>query len=246
MRLLALLFKGSYQIHRHEWAGVRLDRWMILLLLIAAGLFAVGVLPGRLTGVIVSSVLLLGIIIIVNLAARRQFVVFKRDTSTVPQSLSARFMDPMDKLPVRATGLFEVEGRAGRFTDLQATYRSFQTREHSVLAIVPPSRALFVGRWPDEEIGMWYIFFKGSELRRIEPGQLIFGRHTRPAVQIDLEQVILPRTSPVDVWGGYRSEKKKLKLRQQTIYLSFDSSSDRQTALADLLMDAHSASSSLS
>ncbi len=134
---------------------------MILLLLIAAGLFAVGVLPGRLAGVIVCSVLLLAMIIVVNVAARRQFVVFNRDGSTVPQSLSARFMDPMDKLSLRATGLFEVEGRAGRFTDLQATYRSFQTREHSVMAIVPPSRALLVGRWPDEEIGMWYIFFKG-------------------------------------------------------------------------------------
>ena len=223
MRLVALLFKGSYQIRRHEWAGVRLDRWMILLLLILAGLFAVGVLPGRLAGVIACSVLLLAMIVVVNLAARRQFVVFNRDGSAMPQSLGARFLDPMDKLPLRATGLFEVEGREERFTDLQATYRSFQTREHSVMAIVPPSRALLVGSWPDEEIGMWYIFFKGAELRRIEPGQLSFGRHTRPAVQIDLEQVILPPTSPVDVWGGYRSGNQKLKLRQQTIYLSFDS-----------------------
>ena len=216
---------------------------MILLLLIAAGLFAVGVLPGRLTGVIVSSVLLLAIIVIVNLAARRQFVVFNRDGSTAPPSLGARVLDPMDKLSLRATGLFEVEGKVERFTDLQGAYRSFQTREHSVMAIVPPSRTLLVGRWPDEEIGMWYIFFKGAELRRIEPGQLSFGRHTRPAVQIDLEQVMLPPTSPVDVWGGYRSGNQKRKLRQQTIYLSFDSPSDRQTALADLLMDAQSASS---
>ena len=243
MRLLALLFKGSYQIHRHEWAGVRLDRWMILLLLIAAGLFAVGVLPGRLAGVIACSVLLLAMIIVVNVAARRQFVVFNRDGSSVLQSLSARFMDPMDKLSLRATGLFEVEGRAGRFTDIQGTYRSFQTREHSIMAIVPPSRALLVGRWPDEEIGMWYIFFKGTEIRRIEPGQLCFGRHSRLAVQIDLEQVILPPTSPIDVWGGYRSGKQKRKLRQQTIYFSFDSPSDRQTVLADLLMDAQTASS---
>ena len=191
MRLIALLFKGSYQIRRHECAGVRLDRWMILLLLIFTGLFAVGVLPGRLAGVIVCSVLLLAMIVIVNLAARRQFVVFNWDGSTNPQSFGARFLDPMDKLPLRATGLFEVEGKVERFTDLQGTYRSFQTREHSVMAIVPPSRALLVGRWPDEEIGMWYIFFKGAELRRIEPGQLSFGRHTRPAVQIDLEQVIL-------------------------------------------------------
>ena len=216
---------------------------MILLLLIAAGLFAVGVLPGRLAGVIACSVLLLAMIIVVNVAARRQFVVFNRDGSSVLQSLSARFMDPMDKLSLRATGLFEVEGRARRFTDLQATYRSFQTREHSIMAIVPPSRALLVGRWPDEEIGMWYIFFKGTEIRRIEPGQLCFGRHSRLAVQIDLEQVILPPTSPIDVWGGYRSGKQKRKLRQQTIYFSFDSPSDRQTFLADLLMDAQTASS---
>lgn len=243
MRLLALLFKGSYQIHRHEWAGVRLDRWIILLLLILAGLFAIDVLPGHLAGVIACSVLLLAIIVIANFAARRQFIVFHRDGSTVPQSLDACFLDPMDKLSLRATGIFEVEGRERHFTDLQATYRSFQTREHTVMAIVPPSKAMLVGRWPDEEIGMWYIFFKGAELRRIEPGQLRYGLRTWPTVQIDLEQVILPPTSPVDVWGGYRSGKKKVKLRQQTIYLSFDSPSDRQTALADLLTDAHSAAS---
>ena len=96
MRLIALLFKGSYQIHRHEWADVRLDRWMIFLLLILAGLFAVGVLPGRLAGVIACSVLLLAMIVIVNLAARRQFVVFNRDGSANPQSFGARFLDPMD------------------------------------------------------------------------------------------------------------------------------------------------------
>ena len=239
MRLVALFFKGSHQIRGHELAGVRLDRWMILLLLILAGLFAVGVLPGRLTGVIACSVLLLAMIVIVNLAARRQFVVFNRDGSAMPQSLGVRLLDPMARLPLRATGLFEVEGKEQRFTDLRATYRSFQTREHAVMAIVPPSRALLVGSWPDEDIGMWYIFFKDKEIRCIEPGQLSFGRQTRPAIQIDVEQVILPPTSPVDVWGGYRSGNQKLKLRQQTIYLSFDSLSDRQMALADLLEGAH-------
>ena len=237
MRLVALLFKTSYQLRHHEWAGVLLDRWMTFLLLILAGLFAIGVLPGRLAGVVTCSVLVLAQVVTAHLASRRQFVVFTSEASTTHQRHSAPIVEPINKLTVRATGLFEVEGKEQYFSDLQATYSSFKTREHAVMAIVPPSRTLLVGSWPDENIGMWYIFFKNEEIRCIEPGQLSFGRQTRPAIQIDVAQVIPPPTSPVDVWGGYRSGKQKLRIRQHTIYLSFDSPFDLQTALADLLVD---------
>lgn len=238
MSISALLFKASYQLRHHEWAGVALDRWVMLLLLIAAGLFAIGLLPGRLAGVAGCGIALLALIAIVSLAARRQFVVFRQDATAGHGDSQAPTLQPMDKLLVRATGLFEVEGKEARFTDLQAYFRSFQTREHAVMAIVPPSKVLLVGRWPDDQVGMWYIFFKPQEILRIQPGRLAFGWQTRPALSIDVEQVTPPPTSPLDVWGGYRSGKQKPKIRRQTIYLSFDTLTGRQTILEDLVADA--------
>lgn len=244
MRLVALLFKASYQLRHHEWAGVPLDRMAMLLLLIVAGLIAVGLLPGRLAGVVGCGVLLLAMIVVTDLATRRRFVVFEQESQGVQRPLQAPRLQPMDKLLLRATGLFEVEGKEARFTDLLAYYRSFQTREHAVMAIVPPSKALLIGRWPDDQIGMWYIFFKSKEIQRIQPGQLSFGWQTRPALLVAVEQIIPAPTSPLDVWGGYRSGNQKPKVRKQIFYLTFDSPSDRQTVLNDLLADAPSSSSS--
>jgi hypothetical protein len=238
MRILALLGKASYQLRHHEWAGIPLDRWAMLLLLIGAGLFAIGLLPGGLAGVATCGVVLVALIAIVSLASRRQAVVFEPDSSDVPRDLHAPTLEPMGKLLLRATGLFEVEGKEDRYTDLQAYFRTFPTREHAVMAIVPPSKFLGVGRWPDHQIGMWYIFFKGQEIRSIRSGRLSFGWQTRPALLVDLEQVIPPPTSPLDVWGGYRSGKQKPKIRRQSIYLSFNSLADRQTVLNDLTLDA--------
>jgi hypothetical protein len=238
MRLVALLFRVSYQLRHHEWAGVSLERWAMFGLLIAAGLFAVGVLPGGLAGVVSCGIFLVAVIVIASLAARRQFVVFKEEPASELPHAAGSALDPADKLLLRATGLFEVEGKEARFADLLAYFRSFQTREHAVMAIVPPSKMLLVGSWPDSEVGMWYLFFKANEIRRIRPGLLSFGWHSRPALLIDVEQVIPPPTSPLDVWGGYRSGNQKPKVRRQVFYLSFDSPSDRQTVLGDLLADA--------
>ena len=108
------------------------------------------------------------------------------------------------------------------------------------MAIAPPSLFLAIGRWPDHEIGMWYMFFKNSELRQVQPGHLCFGTRERLALQLQLERTVLPETSPLDVWGGYRSGKTKPKTRRHTIYLSFDTPEDRQTVMDDLLADASS------
>jgi len=139
---------------------------------------------------------------------------------------------------LRATGQFEVEGKEQDFTELQAYFRTFATREHAVMAIVPPSQLLLFANWPDHEIGMWYIFFKNTDLRRIEPGKLYFGSRPRPALRLSLEQEVLPETSPLDVWGGYRSGQPKIKKVKRTIYLSFDTAEERQRVLADLMADA--------
>jgi hypothetical protein len=238
MIILGALLKASYLLHRHLWAGLSLDRWLGLLLLMAAGLMATGLIPGGVAGVVLCAVLLAFFLILQLWARRRNYLVFRPAASSLPRNPHPIQLNPHDKLPVRATGQFEVEGKEQTFTELQAYFRSFQTREHAVMAIVPPSRLLLIGQWPAADIGMWYIFFKSEELRDIAIGDTCFGRRLRPALRLAVEQKLPPKSSPLEAWGVVRSDKPKPKLRQQVIYMSFDRVEDRDRVRANLLVDA--------
>ncbi len=243
MAILGILFKASYQLRRHLWAGLALDRWLAVLLLVGVGLMAIGLLPGGVVGIVAGVSLLVLLWMLPVWAARRNYVAFRPDHHGQQPALQPTPLSPNDKLPVRASGLFEVQGKEQVFTELQAYLRSFQTREHAVMAIVPPSRLLLIGQWPQADIGMWYIFFKNTELRRIEPGASYFGHRPRPALRLSVEQTLPPKRSPLEAWGLVQSDKPKPRLRQQVIHLSFENVEDRNRMLSNLLFDAQLPSS---
>ena len=239
MKFSGYLLKTLHHLHRHHWGGAPLDRWLAFGLVILAGLMALRAVPGGLAGIAVCAAALLLIYITGSVAARMNYVVFQADDAAVRVSREAGVLRPEGRLRGGATGLFEVGGQEQFFTELMADFRSFEHREHALLALAPPSNFLLLGNWPDYEIGMWYMFFNSSELRRLETGQLCFGRRLRPALRLAVEQEILPEASPLDVWGGYRSGKKrKPKVLHRTIYLSFENQADRQRIIDDLLVDA--------
>lgn len=239
MKSAGMLYWVSYQFNRHHWMGAPLDRWGMVALVILAGLFAIRWLPGGAVGVAVCAVLLVAVLLLRSVAARRYHLIFAASAEPARRRTDAAMLDPADLLLLRATGRFEVEGKHQDFTELLAYYRSFETREHAVMAICPPSSFLGIGAWPGHEIGMWYIFFKNKEIQRILPGELAFGRSQRPGLQIDVRREIPPATSPLDVWGGYRSGgRTKPKYENATIFLSFDSAADQALVLADLTADA--------
>lgn len=239
MTFAGKLYWLSYQVNRHHWMGAPLDRWAAVGLVMLAGLFAIRWLPGGAVGVALCALLLAALLLLRRLAARRYFQVFVAEGEPARRRPAAAMLDPADKLLLRATGGFEVEGRNRDFTELLAYFRSFETREHAVMAICPPSSFVGIGAWPGHEIGMWYMFFKNTEIQRIVPGQVEFGRANRPALRIDVRREIPPATSPLDVWGGYRSGgRTKPRFENATLYLSFDSPADRERVLADLLADA--------
>ncbi|MEA3336874.1 MAG: hypothetical protein U9R25_13250 [Chloroflexota bacterium] len=239
MKLVGVLLKINHDLRHHHWMAAPLDRWMAIATVVIAGLIAIRWLPGGINGITICGILLLIMLVAQSISSRLQYVIFRSEQETLPVNPNGDTLDPSDKQLLRVTGLFEVEGKKEKFTELLAYFRSFETREHALMAIVPPSSVLLFGNWPDHEIGMWYIFFKNSELRRIEPGMLIFGTSQRPALRIAVEQDIPPNSSPMDVWGGYRNgKKKKPKVRKQILFLSFESEVERQLILEDLLADA--------
>ena len=239
MKLAGRLYWITYQMNRHHWMGAPLDRWGMVALVILAGLFAIRWLPGGTAGVIVCATLLVVLVLLRSVASRRFYLVFAPESEPARRRPDAAMMNPADMLKLRATGRFEVEGRSQDFTELLAYFRSFETREHAVMAICPPASFLGIGSWPAHEIGMWYMFFKHKEILRIDPGELEFGSSLRPALQIQVRREIPPSTSPLDVWGGYRSGgRTKPKYEDATIFLSFDSPEDRAIVFDDLTADA--------
>jgi hypothetical protein len=236
--MIATVLQTLYVLRRYQVMGAPLQRWIVIVLLLAAPLMAVGLLPGGLAGGLIGLLLLIALLAGQRLAEGRQYVHFRAEPAGQPAP-AAMPISPAEKLAVHATGLFEVEGKAQRFTELPAVYRSFSTREHAIMAVVQPARRLAgLARWPEDETGMWYIFVKSNELRQVQPGVLGFGRSRRPALRLLVEQVLPDKSAVLDAWGlQWGKDKSKLTTRQQTIYLSFDGEAERARVMGDLLLD---------
>lgn len=237
--MIAYVLQTLYLLRRYRVMGAPLQRWIVLLLLLAAFFMAVGLLPGGLVVGLISLLLAIALLAGQRWAEGRQYVHFQPDPAGQLAPAMTAPISPAEKLVVRATGLFEVEDKAQRFSELPAYYRSFSTREHALMAVVQPARRLAgLARWPDEELGMWYIFVKHHELRQVQPGALGFGRVRRPALRLLVEQVLPEKSAVLDAWGlQWGKDKSKLATRQQTIYLSFDGEAERARVLEDLLAD---------
>jgi len=214
MSVTGWLLEVAYKLNRYRWGEFPLTVVAVALLLLAAGAVQFGWLGG---GFWLLSILVLLALALAALALVGRVTGYARfvpsagpGPSVAPEPLS-----PMDKIPHRATGRFGVEGKRRHLVEVRAWFRTFQTREHAVMAYVQPSR-LFPGKWPAHEVGMWYIFFRSKQIRRVEIGQVQFGARPRPGIRVT-----------------YQSDE-----HTETVLLSFDSAEERQRVYADLLEDA--------
>lgn len=229
---MARVLKLAYQLRSHRFGGWTLDRWGVTLawgtaLVIVLQWLWRGrpVLPGW--HWLVLALLVLGglaLLILRDWAARSRYVVF------VPQSGRAahagRPRAPEEKLPVRATGRFAVQTKTQFLANLQAYWRTYASREHAVLAIEVTSRFLGLGRTPDEDLGMWYIFLRPEVIQGISAGELTYGVKSAPALRITY------RSTPPAIEG-----KRPPKPTTEMAYLAFEDEAGRDAVWADLLAD---------
>ncbi len=212
-----------YRLSRHQLAGLPLSRWLFGLLIVAAALWALGLFPGRWWGAALWALAAAGLGLAVALSRRADFVRFVEEPlpDLLPQPLP-----PAEKLPIYATGLFTVEGKAQRFTAAPGFYRTFATREHAVLCLLRDQPFLWLAEWPLGEAGMWYIFVEPANIRRLRWGRLRYGRSEQPAVAVE-HLLTLPA-------GGRR---RKEQSRLETVYLAAPDTAGARRVLADLLHD---------
>ncbi len=225
-----VLFKLSYNLRRFQAAGWSLERWLAGILLLLGLLGLLRWLPGDGLSAGVAASAAVALLGLGRWAQRRDYVHFTADHAPPP---SARAMLPMSELiPVSASGRFDVEGESQRFTELPAHYQSFEIREHVIIGRVRPARFLFIGRWPEQDIGMWYIFIRPRDLLSVTSGLLSHGRRSRLALRL-----VIARPEEEEKRNSLLSARHK-RDSIEVVFLSFDHSEDRQRVWVDLLVDA--------
>ncbi len=211
-----------YPLRRHNLGAFSLLHWISILSLGGAALIAAGRFDlHRLWS---GPLLLLAVAVPVAdyLAARRDYVSFTPE----PRVPEATRLSPQTHVKVRATGLFEVEGKFRRHTWLEAAYRTFPSREHAVIATCVPSMLLRVGRSRGQDHGMWYIFCLPQAIRNVQIGRVQFGRRQRPAVAL---------IHTMEVPGRWR--RKRTRLEDVVVYLGCERMEDALTIAGDLQVE---------
>jgi len=230
--MAARMLKLAYELRHHRVGGWALDRWAVTLawsasVFIGAQWLLRGkpVLPAWHWVVLVLLTLGgLGLLILRVWAARRSYVVFLPEPGLAPPPPAPLVQEA--KIPLRATGRFDVQGRERLFVDLTAYWRTYASREHAVLAIQHPSRFLLLGHSRDEDAGMWYAFIPPDAIAEVMPGALRYGRQVNPGLRL-----VYRRQPPVP------EGKRPPKAVNATIYLAFEEGAARERVWADLVAD---------
>lgn len=107
---------------------------------------------------------------------------FRAEEIPPPRDVSPPLPD--ERVPLQASGSFEVMHKRRDFVGARAAFSTMDSGEHVIMAHIPRSRFLLLGRWPPEEVGWWYIFLSPQALSSITPGYLLFGPHPQPALEV--------------------------------------------------------------
>ena len=212
-----IVLQLAYRLRRHFWGGWSVGRWLGMLLLSAFAFVLVGSRFASWPLAAALGALFLAYTGILVWARRRRYIYFTSGGLLPADPLPAAGLDRADLIPTRASGWFTVEGKRQYYVDLDADYQTVPSREHIVLARVHPSRFLLLGRWPEQDVGWWYIFFGPAMIRQVQVGYVHFGARPRLAVQLT-----------------YGLEVKTL----ETIEMTFDSPTALKQVWADLIVDA--------
>lgn len=229
---MAHLLLLLYRLRTHRFGAWTLYRWSVTLVwgavIAILGQWALRGRPALPTWhwVVLGLLLLAGIGLpaLGGWAARRGYVDFRPELTGVAPPAQA--LAPEEKIQLHAAGPFEVDNKVRPFADLLAYWRTFGSREHAVMAIVHASRFLLVGRLPQEQVGMWYIFFRPEDIRRVLPGRVACGARSGPGLRVDYR-----RTPPV------KEGKRLPKPVTATVYLRFANEATRSQVWADLLVE---------
>ncbi len=216
MALLGLILKVSYRLYRLRLGGQPLNRWLFFLALLGIPAVALDLVE---SGPVADTVIILaclGLMLALLWAGRTRYLIFRK-AENPSLAMDVPQLAPEERVPVRASGHFEVSGMRRHFVEAQAYFETVDTREHIIIAWTPCWSFLGLAASPRHEVGLWYVFFMPATIKEIEVGKVYFGLRPRLALKV-----------------VYQSESGS----REMAYLSFDHHEQREIVLADLRRDA--------
>jgi hypothetical protein len=196
-----------------------LARWLGLLLFVDCVVLLIHGWPSLWQASPLALLLLIYVALLVW-ASRQRYVHFEpaaNGQTLIPSAPPDPPLHCEERIPIRASGWFEVHGKRQYFVDIEADFETVETREHIVLGRVHASRFLWLGWWPVDEIGWWYIFFQPAMIEEVHVGHFGFGTRPRQALRV-----------------VYSPEKEV----RETVILAFEDAKAMQCVWHDLLKDA--------
>jgi len=219
-KLIGNYYRFLYQLNHHYLVEVNLRTWLNWAMVI----LAVMMLLVRFQGSLIVAGLAMVILVFLSLssrwARRRYYIHLVPDKNPSPPEDPPLPLWPQDKLLHHASGHFHVEGKEGDWTHLIAYYRTFETREHTIMARLTPAQFLKVGQVNPETLGMWYIFISPENLLDVTPGRIYFGGEGEPGLRLR--------------WRRFSEKGKPI---EDVAFLHFDSPPERERRPADLRLD---------
>lgn len=185
MGFIGLILRLAYRLRRHELAAWPLARWLGILLFLAGVWAFFSWWPSPWPAVAAGGGLL-AYWLLLAWATRKGFLYFRplpEQQARIRALPAPPALLPEEQMPARASGHFSVEGLAQYFVDLEADFETVETREHIVLARKYASRFL-LARWPDYEVGWWYLFILPEMIREVAVGHLYVGRRPVLALRV--------------------------------------------------------------
>jgi hypothetical protein len=181
-RLLGLLSAPAYALQRSKLGFLRLHVGTVLLGLFGAAYTAYrgwryGFAPVHAAWI---SLCLLGVMLLLWVD-RQHYIIFRRELANAFQEVPD--LRPEEKLMLRGSGVFEVSQMRRYLVEVPVVFWTTQLAEHIIAARVRAINFLGVGV-PSAERGWWYVFLEPRRVLELEPGELCFGLHCRPAVRV--------------------------------------------------------------
>lgn len=215
--------RPAYILDQFLFFGAPLRRFVVFLLIVLAALAGLGALPGRwfTAGFLIFAII--GFVWYLRSRRTHNFVHFAPESP--PDPVPDR-LPPNDKIPIYVTGLLSVEGKYKRFTHVPGFYRTFATGEHALLCLIRDRTIFKAGHWPEEDIGMWYVFFTPDLIQSVKWGTLAFGPDKHPALAVHYRLTIPPG-----------EQNRREQTVDETIYIATTTPDDTTRLLADLLWE---------
>ncbi|MFQ6014484.1 MAG: hypothetical protein ACE5NP_03465 [Anaerolineae bacterium] len=206
------LVKAGYILSRLRFMAIPVPLLLPTATFIVLSLFLAGSRSGLMIVLLVGGLIGLALLLLSRLA---KYIIFHPQELSSPSLLSPSSIE--EKISMKATGYFEVEGKRRYFADLPALFTTTGLGDHIIVVRVIRRRFPLVSYNQEEEEGLWYIFLDRGSWQQVQTGQSYFGFRGRP---------------------GIRFVHTGSKGKRETVYLSFATSAEQKKVVARLSQTA--------